>query len=129
MDRGGKKFAIVLSALMLGYAALEYSIFWSMVLHFINNDVFAVGFALLVEKLFPDVTVTGASLARYGVEGFFAVIGIILIVREDGIAHLNAYMAENAPEKGTWKKTFINPVFIIALIAVTALSIFMIGPV
>ena len=97
MERGGKKFAIVLLALMLGYAALEYSIFWSMLLHFINN-------------------------------GVFAVIGIILIVREDGIARLNAYMAENAPEKGTWKKTFINPVFIIALIAVTALSIFMIGP-
>ena len=83
---------------MLGYVALEYSIFWSMVLHFINN-------------------------------GVFAVIGIILIVREDGIARLNAYMAENAPEKGTWKKAFFNVIFIIAVIAVMLLSIFMIGPV
>ncbi len=125
----GKRFAIILSALLfgvfhgnliqipfafvvglvLGYVALEYNIIWAMVLHMINNmvlgDMMTRFYNFLPEALVDGLMVViiwGGSLAAM----------IVMLVRGRDIG---AYRREN-PMVGTpMKEFFLNPGMILFL--------------
>lgn len=71
-------FATIWAGLLLGYVAMEYSLYASMVLHIINNGLYSTGFSMLEEQnpavfniVFPvcgaaAVLVTILWLIRYG---------------------------------------------------------------
>ena len=126
----GKKFAIFVSALLfglfhgnlmqvpfafvvglvLGYVAVEYNIYWAMVLHLINNLVFAD----LPPRLFNVLPAgMGDLLMTIFLLACTAATVIILIVRRRDVRD---YCRENATEKGTCKTFFRTPVMIIFLI-------------
>ncbi len=109
----GKVFSIVLSALLfgvmhanlfqmlfaflvglvLGYVATEYSIFWSMVLHLLNNFVFGD----LLSTLFSHLSATVQDYLYRGINITFFAIGAFLLLHYREI--LIRYVQENKSPK------------------------------
>ena len=134
----GKKFAIFMSALLfglfhgnvmqvpfafvvglvMGYVAVEYNIYWAIVLHIINNFVIAD----LLPRLFEFLpTGMGDNLLSIFLLACTVATVLILIVRRRDVRD---YCRENATEKGTYKAFFRTPVMIIfmVIIGLTILS-------
>ncbi|NLG04874.1 MAG: CPBP family intramembrane metalloprotease, partial [Clostridia bacterium] len=65
-----------IAALALGYIAMEYSIYWSILLHVMNNFVFGDLFSYLTDGL-SDQTQTVLS---YSMEGIFLVGTLIVLI-------------------------------------------------
>lgn len=136
----GRNLAIVLSALMfglmhgnlyqipfafgiglmLGYVAMEYSIYDAMILHVINNSLFNIG--LIYLNRFNG---TLANVVGYGGTIVGAVIIVYLLVRYHG--SIREYIAAGHAEKGTARYVW-NIWFILFLIAVLAASLLTIQP-
>ena len=133
----GKKFAILVSSLLfglfhgnlmqapfafvvglvLGYVALEYHIWWAVVLHLINN----LGFADLLPRIFAflpqgtgDLILTVFLLACT----VAAVVIFILRWRE-----VRDYWKENPTEKGTYSAFFRAPAMVIFLVITVPLML------
>ena len=115
LQKFGKLYAVVLSALLfgvmhanlpqgffafymgliLGYVAIEYSIGYSIVLHFINNCVFGDLFSILIMQLPENVQ----KITFYFVFGIFAIIAVIIVImRRKKIAD---FVSENRTRRGT----------------------------
>ncbi len=117
LEKQGKVFAIVASSLffgfmhgnaaqipfafavglVLGYTAMEYSIWASMLLHFINNFVFGDLLSKFLEIL-PNQIANAASSAVY--IGFFVMGCIVLYHKRNDIAD---YIRQNRSKTGQWK--------------------------
>lgn len=126
----GKKFAILVSSLlfglfhgnlmqapfafvvglMMGYVALEYNIWWAVVLHLINNLVFA--------DLLPRILVflphgTGDLMLTVFLLACTAASVVILILRW---REVREYWKENPTEKGTYSAFFRAPAMVVFLV-------------
>lgn len=98
-----------LAGLILGYAAMEYGIWWSILLHFFNNAIVAEGLGWLLGKLPESTAVLVSNLLIYGI----AVVGVVLcIVLRKRIA---AYLRSEKIRKGTFKGYFTSPVLIVMI--------------
>ena len=128
----GKVFAIVMSSLLFGlfhmnfvqlpyafivglvlaYAAMEYGIKWSILLHFLNNGVLACGLGLLSKRIGE----TKAACIEYVILGVFFAAGLyFFIAKRRTIAD---YIRRNRTEKSRYFWTFTTATILI-LIAIT----------
>lgn len=96
----------VFSGLILGYAAMRYSIVWSIALHILNNLVFGD----LMTWAISGLSETLQIIVCYAVMGIFFVIGlIVLIVKRKNI---RVFVSENKTErpKLRWVLTSVGTV-------------------
>ena len=140
----GKKFAIVVSAilfglfhgnllqapfafvvgLVLGYVALEYHIGWAMALHVMNN----LGYADLLPRLLSHLP-SGVDEVIITVFLWICTVGSVVIL----ICHwpqIRDYWRENPTEKGTYTAFFRAPamvVFLIVMVPVMLLALPLMG--
>ncbi len=131
----GKVFAIVISAvlfgvmhmnipqavfafmmgLILGYVAMEYSIWWAMAFHLINNG-FGEAFVFLTRNLSENVQ----TIIYYVIVGGFALVGAIcLIMKRKAIAE---YIVQNKPEKKSYLYAFTTVGMIVFIVGCIALG-------
>lgn len=131
----GKRFAIVISALLfgvfhgnlvqtpyaflvglvLGYVAVEHNIVWAMVLHMANNLVLAD----MIGRLSQPVPAVGNALTAILIWGCALASLVILIVRR---REVKAYRREN-PIAGKPLKCLLTSPGILAVLIVTALTV------
>lgn len=133
-EKYGRVFSIVASSLLFGmyhinliqlvsgffaglvfcYIAGRYRIIWSMLLHILNNGVFA----LLLKPLFKASG--NAFLAKYGVVtvcAVFVVVGAVFAIRNHPVKKVRSYLSEGAgTEKGAYKALILNVWTILLLI-------------
>ena len=92
----------VLVGLVLGYAAAEYSVGWSMALHIFNNLVLADLLSRLTASL-PEMAVSAVNLTVFG--GFFAAAVVILIANR---ARVRAYIQSEWIDRRCLKCFFLS---------------------
>lgn len=135
----GKQFAIVVSAilfgllhgnvvqipfgflvgLVLGYVTVEYSIFWAIVLHVINNFVLS-DLLNRLSKLVPEL---GDHIFLAALIAAAVAAVAVLIVRRKDVA---AYFRENRIVSPSWKAFFTSPgilIFGVLMLLMSLLSI------
>lgn len=137
LERYGKVFAIILSAflfgvmhgnipqglfaffigLLYGYIALEYSVFWTFIMHFINN--FGLGF--LYSKLLYNLSDTAVVIMDKGMEVFAVVLTLFLIIKNRN--KISAYFKKNKSRKKAYIYSFTS-IWIIIFFAFHALIAF-----
>lgn len=122
LQKYGKVFAIVVSALLFGiyhgnlaqmpfaflfgvvcgYIALEYSVFWSMAFHFINNCIFGDLIGQLRILLGDDPVSTGFAVILI----VFIIVAVVAIAahRQD----IAAYLRRNRTPKGSYLALFAS---------------------
>ncbi len=133
----GKKFAILVSSLLfglfhgnlmqapfafvvglvLGYVALEYNIWWAVVLHLINN----LGFADLLPRILDFLPQGTADLILtvFLLACTVAAVVILILRRRE----VRAYWQENPSEKGTYATFFRAPAMVVFLIITVPLML------
>ena len=129
-EKGGKKFAIIISAmlfgimhanipqgffafyigLVLGYTAMEYSIIWSILLHFINNAIIGEGLELLI-KYFPD-RIQALIYTRIFLS--FTVAAFIVIAFNFKL--ILVWCRQNKTKEGSWRLSLSSILVIIFII-------------
>lgn len=138
----GRKLAVLLSALLfglfhgnlpqgifafafgliLGYTAMEYSIFWSIFLHIFNNLVLNYGMRYLT-GLVPPAYQTAVQL---GILVLLALIGIVLcLVRR---RKLSAWCSGSPIDRAYTKLFWTNPWNILLIVAMALVSLTTISP-
>ena len=122
MHANANQFVVgALTGMLFGFIFVEYSIWWPLLLHVINNCVLSA----LPEVLFADVlSVRTLNAITYSVLGVFALYGIITLIRRRGEAA--AWLkdpANRAPKGavGAALKSFWFWLFVIAYVAFIAL--------
>ena len=129
-EKGGKKFAIIISAmlfgvmhanipqgffafyigLVLGYTAMEYSIIWSILLHFINNAIIGEGLELLI-KYFPDriqALIYTIIFLSFTVAAFIVIAFNFKLILE--------WCRQNKTKEGSWRLSLSSILVIIFII-------------
>lgn len=126
----GKKFAILVSSLLfglfhgnlmqapfafavglvMGYVALEYNIYWAIILHLMNNLVFADLIPRLLSLL--PVGMDDLILTVFLLICTVAAVVILILRRRD----VRDYWKENPTEKGTYSAFFRAPAMIVFLV-------------
>ncbi len=114
----------VFSGLILGYAAMRYSIVWSIALHILNNLVFGD----LLSWAISWQSETLQIIVCYAVMGVFFIAGLIVLIvkRKD----IRAYFSDNRIErpKLRWVLTSVGTVlFMIANLQLAILRLHKIG--
>ena len=138
----GRKLAVVFSALLfglfhgnlpqgifafafgliLGYTALEYSIFWSMFLHIFNNLILNYGMRFLVDLVPPLYQ----PLVQLGVLVLFGLIGVVLCLTRG--QKLSSWSRRNPIDRGYAKLFWTSPwniilIVVMALVSLTTVSL------
>lgn len=98
-----------LAGLILGYAAMEYSIWWSILLHFFNNCILAEVIPWALGKLPEGTALLVSNLFIYGIAAVGIVLCIVLRKR------ISAYLHSEKLRKGTFKGYFTSPVLIVMI--------------
>ena len=111
-----------LTGLVFGYIFIEYSIWWTILFHVINNFVLSV----LPSTIFQNVPMETIDTVEYGIMGVFAVIGIVLLIKRKD--EIKAWFKDpaNRSEKGTVRealKSFWFWVFVIIYVGIMVLLV------
>ncbi len=142
LKKYGKVFAIVISSilfglmhcnliqsifamtvgLILGYVAMNYSIKWSILLHFINNCIFGE-MMVLVTKNMPTSKVDLLNTVMFAL--FTALAITVLVVKKE---KFKAFIRENACPKEHYKFAFTSVAFIITILIFVAMGLLVISP-
>lgn len=142
MQLMGRKFAVVISAflfgvmhanipqaffaffvgLVLGYTAIEYSIAYAILMHFINNFLFGDLYSYLAKPL-PEIAGDVAYYLLFGVMTFCGII-VVFMHRHD----IAAWMKENRAPKGAYRAAFTSVLMIVFILMHFALSLLLITP-
>lgn len=138
LEKYGKTLAIVASAvffgvmhanlpqgvfafcvgLILGYVAMEYSIVWSILLHFLNNCVFGDLFSMATAGLSEETQL----MISNGVWGLFFIGALIVVwMKRKGIRQ---YLADNKMDKKSLLYVFTRIAVVIFVVLELALAIF-----
>ncbi|MEW4354058.1 CPBP family intramembrane glutamic endopeptidase [Streptococcus pneumoniae] len=138
----GKVFAIVMSSvlfgifhgnlaqfffaagvgLLFGYVTMEYSIYWAMLLHVINNLVISDGLA----RLYAGLTESVATMLHLGLLLTGTIIAIFFLIRYRFA--IKAYLAENSSPKAIYAQVFRSPYLWIFILLLVYLSFGTISP-
>lgn len=103
-----------LPGMVLFYVAMNYSLKWSILLHFINNGVMSIATSILQKKA-PE-----SFAANYGeivVEVILIGIGLALMKKDGAIAKVKEFMSTPKNEPGVYKAALGNGVFIALVLA------------
>lgn len=142
MQLMGRKFAVIISAflfgvmhanipqaffaffvgLVLGYTAVEYSIAYAILMHFINNFLFGDLFAYLSAPL-PEAAGDVAYFLLFGVLTLCGII--VLVLHRHDIAE---WSRENRAPKGAYRAAFTSVLMIVFILMHFALSLLLITP-
>lgn len=111
-----------LTGLVFGYIFIEYSIWWTILFHVINNFVLSV----LPSAIFKNVPMETIDTVEYGIMGVFAVIGIVLLIKRKD--EIKAWFKDpaNRSEKGTVRealKSFWFWVFVVIYAGIMVLLV------
>lgn len=101
-------FAIVVG-LVLGYTAMEYSVFWSIAIHMANNFVFGEVLTWIGGLLGETA---GTILSGAVILAFF-IVGIVILWKNR--QRIREYIAENQAEKGSYRYAFTTVSIILFL--------------
>ena len=88
--------------LILGYVAEEYSIWWAILLHIVNNCVFGDLFGFLFHALGLSETMQG--YISTGIMAAFGVAGLIVLWKNR--EHIRTFFKENRTTSGVYKGIF-----------------------
>lgn len=113
-----------LPGIVLFYIAMNYSIKWSILFHFINNGVMSIGFTEL-KKVIPVPFI--ANYGEYILEIALVILMICLLKKDKAGTKLKSFLGESKNEKGVYKAAIGNVWFILILIFVAAMSIGMLA--
>lgn len=116
-----------LPGIVLFYVAMNYSIKWSILFHFINNGVLSIG-SIALKQAFPDLPAAG--IADYAIEGALVIAALLLMRKDNAAEKVRAFLSGPEDEKGAYKAAIGNGWFIlmaIVLAVVTAALLLMIG--
>lgn len=105
------------TGLILGYVALEYSIFYSIALHILNNMLFGE----LLGRLNAAIYVW----ASYGLFALSLLTALVFIVKKSG--KIKNYIKQNKPQKHIYSYAFSSVFFILFAVINIALSLLTIG--
>lgn len=116
-----------LPGIVLFYVAMNYSIKWSILFHFINNGVLSIG-SIALKQAFPDSPAAG--IADYAIEAALVIAALLLMRKDNAAEKVRAFLSGPEDEKGAYKAAIGNGWFIlmaIVLAVVTAALLLMIG--
>ena len=139
----GKMYAIVMSSVLFGlfhmnfiqgpfaflvglvfaYTAMEFGIKWSILLHILNNGVFAGGVTMLGKAL-GDSGETITGYIEYGFMGLTFILGLFFIIKYR--SNIKAYMDRNRTEnrRYLWAVTTVTLlIFIIFTLGASLLTL------
>ena len=139
IEKFGKVYAIMISALLfglmhgnipqsifafivgivLGYVAIEYSIWWAVLLHVLNN-----GLSELFYVLTKNLRVGLQNGIFYALFGVCFLVGTFCIWKKCG--HIREYFIKNKPNKKTFLYTFTTVGILVFIIMETWIGISMI---
>lgn len=105
------------AGLILGYAAMEYSILWAIAIHIINNFIFVDLWAYVTGGLNETLQL----ILFYGVHGSFFVGAVILIILKR--KEIKDYWRINKRGNGHWRIIFTSFWFILFMILQLAMGI------
>lgn len=131
LEKYGKVFAIVISAIMfglmhtnltqsifamlvglvLGYVAMNYSLKWAILLHFINNCIFSEMMTFLLKDMDEKVQ----NIIETGSMGAFCIAGIVILIlkRKNIVQYVKTYVGN----KEYYKYAFTSVWFLIFIVA------------
>lgn len=131
LEKYGKVFAIVISAilfglmhtnltqsifamlvgLVLGYVAMNYSLKWSILLHFLNNCIFSEAMSFLLK----DMDEKAQDIIETGSMGAFCVVGIVILIlkRKKILQYVKTYVGN----KEYYKYAFTSGWFLVFIVA------------
>ena len=116
-----------LPGIVLFYVAMNYSIKWSMLFHFINNGVLTVGFIAL-NKIIPNTFI--ADYGEYIIEAVLVIAALYLLKKDHAFEKVKSFLLEPKNEKGVYRAAMGNIWFILlilALVIVTAMMLLMLN--
>ena len=102
-----------LPGIVLFYVALNYSLKWSVLLHFINNGLLVIGFVAL-KKIAPDSFF--ANYGEYIIESALAVAALCLCKKDNALEKVKQFLSGPQNEKGVYKAAIGNIWFILLII-------------
>ncbi|GGE38177.1 CPBP family intramembrane glutamic endopeptidase [Streptococcus himalayensis] len=141
-ETNGKMFAIVMSSMLFGvfhgnlsqfffaagvgllfaYVTIEYSIYWAMLLHIINNLVISDGISRL-SMVMPGEIVESVYL---GLLGIGSILSILLLIRYRFA--IKQYVKDHRPPKGIYQQVFRSPLLWIFILLLVYLSLGTLAP-
>ena len=111
-----------LPGLVLFYVAMNYSLKWSILLHFINNGVMTIGFTLL-KKLRPDSLFS--NYGEYAVEILLIIAALALMKKDRAAEKVKVFLREPKNETGVYRAAMANIWFILILLFVASVTALM----
>ena len=111
-----------LSGLLFGFIFIEYSLWWTILLHVINNFLISALPTVLFEGRVEDATF---NIIYYSIIGVFAVIGIVMLIKRRGEAAAYLKDPANHAAKGTWGAALKSGWFWIFVLLYLALIVLM----
>lgn len=111
-----------LPGVVLFYVAMNYSLKWSILFHFINNGVLSIGFSAL-KKGFPDTFFV--NYGEYFIEAALLIAAIALMKKDGAIEKVRAFLNGPKNEKGVYKAAMGNIWFVLIVLVMAVVSVLM----
>lgn len=111
-----------LPGIVLFYVAMNYSIKWSVLFHFINNGVLSVGGTAL-KNAFPDSFL--ANNLEYVLEIVLVIAAVVLMKKDGARDKVKAFLSGPENEKGAYKAAMGNVWFVLLVLAVAVVTVMM----
>ena len=108
-----------LPGIVLFYVAMNYSLKWSILFHFINNGVLSIGKSAL-QKVSPDSFLT--NYGEYVIEAALIIAAICLMKKDNALEKVKAFLSAPKNEKGAYKAAMGNIWFILIVLAMAVVS-------
>ena len=108
-----------LPGIVLFYVAMNYSLKWSVLLHFINNGVLAICFSLL-KKASPDAFF--ANYGEYVIELLLIIAAVCLLKKDCAAEKVRIFLSAPQNEEGVYRATMGNGWFVLVVLAMVIVS-------
>ena len=117
-------FLQLVSAFLMGmvlfYIAMNYSIKWSILFHFINNTIAICTSQLLKDNIELSAVVNGVS---YAVEIVFIIVALVLMKKDNARQKVKDFFRSPENESGVYKASMFNIWFILTVIVFAVMSV------
>lgn len=116
-----------LPGIVLFYVAMNYSLKWSILFHFINNTL-SSSVVPLLQKLFDNSPVI--SYAEYGVKILLVIVALVLMKKDNAVQKVKSFLSETKNENGVFKASLLNTWFVLIVVLfalISAMSLMMLS--